>query len=40
MRVHEGSAQRPRSLETMFVFNESLSDHFIAFVFPWLLRML
>ena len=32
MRVHEGSAQRPRSLETMFVFNESLSDHFIAFV--------
>ena len=32
-RVHKGSAQQPRSLETIFVFNESLSDHFIAFVF-------
>ena len=31
-RVHKGSAQQPRSLETIFVFNESLSDHFIAFV--------
>ena len=39
-RVHKGSAQQPRSLETIFVFNESLSDHFIAFVFIWLLRML
>ena len=25
-RVHKGSAQQPRSLETIFVFNESLSD--------------
>ena len=31
-RVHKGSAQQPRSLEIIFVFNESLSDHFIAFV--------
>ena len=39
-RVHKDSAQQPRSLETIFVCNESLSDHFIAFVFIWLLRML